>query len=155
ELFVNPLVYRSLRKRFKTYAMISHHFDGELIAKTFSFAAGIDALRGSSKRGAKAVLVQAIRQIQNGADVILTPDGPRGPRHSMQGGALSIAKRAGGNVVIITTRAHNYWQLNSWDKFTVPKPFSTVDIYVQSLQLESFDAIETTQLQEKMLRYAI
>jgi len=154
ELFVNPLVYRKFRKEYKTYAVISHHFDGELIAKTLQLAGKINALRGSSKKGAKAVLLQAIKQIQKGGDIILTPDGPRGPRHSFQPGALAIAKRAEGNLVIITMRAHKYWQLKSWDQFVIPKPFSKVEIFMQALQLESFDEETAAMVQQKMMKYA-
>jgi len=154
ELFVNPLVYRKFRKRYKTYAVISHHFDGELIAKTLQLAGRINSLRGSSKKGAKAVLLQAIKQIQKGNDIILTPDGPRGPRHSFQPGALAIAKRAEGNLVIITMRAHKYWQLKSWDQFVIPKPFSKVEIFMQALQLESFDEETAAMVQQKMIKYA-
>jgi len=154
ELFVNPLVYRKLRKGYKTYAVVSHHFDGELIAKTLQFAGRINALRGSSRKGAKAVLLQAIKQIQKGGDIILTPDGPRGPRHSFQPGALAIAKRAEGNLVIITMRAHKYWQLKSWDQFVIPKPFSKVEIFVQALQLRNFDEKTAAMVQQKMIKYA-
>lgn len=154
ELFVNPLVYRKFRKNYKTYAVISHHFDGELIAKTFWLAGKIDALRGSSRKGAKAVLVQAIKQIQKGDDIILTPDGPRGPRHSFQPGALAIAKRAEGNLVIITMKADKFWQFQSWDKFVIPKPFSKVEVFMQVLQLKSFDEASVAMVQEKMLTYA-
>jgi len=155
ELFVNPVVYKKFRTNYDSYAVISHHFDGELIAKTFYYAAKIKAIRGSSRKGAKAALVGAIKTVANGDDVILTPDGPRGPRHKFQHGALAIAKRTGGNIVIITTKAHNCWQLNSWDKFMIPKPFSKVEIYMQSLKLERFDETAAKEVEQRMLRYAL
>ena len=155
ELFINPVAYKQYRKNFNSYAVISHHFDGELIAKTFNYACKIKALRGSSRKGAKAVLIKAIKAVQNGDDVILTPDGPRGPRHKFQAGALAIAKRAGGKVVIITSKPHNFWQLKSWDKFMIPKPFSKIDIYMQVVLLEAYDEQEAEKIEKRMLEHAV
>lgn len=155
ELFINPVAYKKYRKNFNSYALISHHFDGELIAKTFYYACKIKAIRGSSRRGAKAALINAIKTVSNGDDVILTPDGPRGPRHKFQSGALAIAKRAGGKVVIITSKPYRFWQLKSWDKFMIPKPFTKVDIYMQVVKLESYDEDEAQAIEQRMLKYAV
>jgi len=155
ELFFNPLLYRKVRKTFTAYALVSRHFDGELIARTNQLSAQIHALRGSSSKGGRSVLLQAIKQLKNGADVVLTPDGPRGPRHKLQGGVLSLAKRSGGKVVVITHRPQRFWRLKSWDQFMIAKPFTKVDVYFQSLQLQEFDEKELSYLQERMLVHAI
>ncbi len=156
ELFVNPVFYSKFRRGFDSYAMVSHHFDGELIARTFYLATGVKSIRGSSKKGARAVLVQAIKKIKEGSDVILTPDGPRGPRHKFQSGALAIAKRARNKLVIITARPEKYWRLNSWDRFMIPKPFSKILFKVQVVDLEELDQehVDDT-VEEMMLRHAV
>ncbi len=155
ELFFNPLFYKKARPGFDAYALVSRHFDGELIARTNKISAGLHALRGSSSKGGSAVLLQAIKKLRAGADVVLTPDGPRGPRHRIQDGVLSLCRRCGGSVVIITHRPRRYWRLKSWDRFMIAKPFTRVDVYFQTLRLQNFDENDKKYLQERMLAYAL
>lgn len=155
ELFVNPLVYRHFRPKQPVVAVASRHFHGDLIAGVIQKAGRIGAIRGSSKRGGREVLLQAIKCLQQGMDVILTPDGPRGPRQVLQPGALSMARRVDGQLVIVTVRPENYWQFNSWDGFFIPKPFSRVQVFVQCLKLTEFDDEALAQVQEKMRRHAL
>jgi lysophospholipid acyltransferase (LPLAT)-like uncharacterized protein len=49
-------------------------------------------------------------------------------------------------------KAKSYWQINSWDKFVIPKPFTQVDFYMQSISLEGMELEEAkVYLSEKML----
>jgi len=141
ELLVSPQVYKKLRKNLPTSAIISQHYNGELIAKTLDFF-NIKALRGSSKRGAKSVLINAIKAIKNQESIMITPDGPRGPRHNMSDGAVALALRSKLPIMVVNYRANRYWRLKSWDSFTIPKPFTTLEIYHQVLDLSNMDKIE-------------
>ena len=155
ELFVAPQVYRTLRKFQKTSAIISKHHDGDLIAKILSFF-NIVALRGSSKKGARAVLLSSIKSLKDGYSVMITPDGPRGPRHSMSDGAVALAKRANLPLMVVNFQAESYWQLNSWDRFVIPKPFTSLDIYHQVLNVSNMDREEAKNyLKKHMLTYTI
>ncbi|NOR55208.1 MAG: DUF374 domain-containing protein [Sulfurovum sp.] len=155
ELFMTPQAYRQIHKKHKASAIISSHFDGSLIAGTLHFLK-IRSLRGSSKKGAKQVLLQAFKSIKSGEEVLITPDGPRGPRHSMSDGAVGIALKSKLPILVVTYTAENYWQLKSWDQFVIPKPFSNVDFYVQRISLEGMDLTEAkTYLQNKMLENTI
>jgi lysophospholipid acyltransferase (LPLAT)-like uncharacterized protein len=52
--------------------------------------------------------------------------------------------------------AKSYWQLGSWDKFVIPKPFSIVDFYIQSLSLEGMTEEEAkSYLSQKMLAHTM
>ena len=53
-------------------------------------------------------------------------DGPRGPMGKVKAGVIRIAQEVDALVVPFYTYAENAWFLNSWDKFMLPKPFSTV-----------------------------
>jgi len=155
ELFMSPQAYRKIHKKQLASAIISSHFDGSLIAGTLRLL-GIRSLRGSSKKGAKQVLLQAFKSIKQGEEVLITPDGPRGPRHTMSDGAVGIALKSNLPIFIMNFTAERYWQLKSWDKFVIPKPFSKVDFYLQSVTLEgmAFDEAKTF-LCEKMLAHTI
>lgn len=155
ELFIAPQVYRKLRQQQPTSAIISQHFDGDLIAKTLSFL-NILPLRGSSKRGAKSVLINAIKAIKEGYSVMITPDGPRGPRYSMSDGAIVLALRSNLPLMVVNYQAGSYWQLKSWDQFVVPKPFTSLDIYHQVLYIEGMEKEEAKKyLQTQMTTYAL
>ena len=86
--------YKAQRGKRVVKGMISLNKDGEILSKTFSLL-GIEALRGSSSKGAAKVLISTIKEIKSGSDVALTPDGPRGPRFSVANGVVAIAQKSG------------------------------------------------------------
>jgi len=155
ELFMSPQAYRVIHKKHPASAIISTHFDGSLIANTLRFLS-IRPLRGSSRKGASKVLLEAFRSIKKGEEVLITPDGPRGPRHSMSDGAIGIALKSKLPIFVMNYKAEKFWQLRSWDKFVIPKPFTKVDFYIQSISLEGMELDEAKEyLLEKMLEYTI
>jgi len=155
ELLIAPQVYKKLRQKQKTAAIIAQHHDGEIIAHIFKYL-NILPLRGSSRRGAKAVLIAAIKALKEGYSIMITPDGPRGPRYSMSDGAVALALRANLPLMVVNYQADAFWQLNSWDRFVIPKPFTTLHIYHQVLSLSSLSKDEAKEyLQKQMLTYAL
>lgn len=155
ELLMSPQAYRYFHKKQRSFAIISRHFDGEMIARVLTFFT-IGSLRGSSSRGARQVLLEAFRTLKNGSDLLVTPDGPRGPRYKVSDGALALALKANVPLVAINYRPSSYWQLNSWDKFIIPKPFCKITFYLQSLSLEGMSLNEAREyLQKRMLEHAI
>ncbi len=155
ELLISPQVYRKLRPHQKTSAIIAQHYDGELIARTFSFL-NIEPLRGSSRRGAKSVLIAAIKALKEGSSIMISPDGPKGPRYSMSDGAVSLALRSNLPLMVVNYQPSSYWTLKSWDKFIIPKPFSRLEVYHQVLMINSMEKDEAKKyLRSRMLKYSI
>lgn len=155
ELFMSPQAYRHIHKKHPASAIISQHFDGAIIANTLKFL-DIRPLRGSSRKGAHKVLLQAFKSIKSGEEVLITPDGPKGPRHSMSDGAIGIALKSKLPIFVMNFKADKYWQLDSWDKFVIPKPFTRVEFYMQSISLEGMEIEEAKKyLSTKMLEYTI
>ena len=107
--------------------VISEHRDGEIIAQIVEHF-GFRTIRGSSTRGAARALLAIVRELESGAEVAVTPDGPRGPARRFAGGALVAAQRVGVPIVGVAVTASSAWRLNSWDRFMIPKPFSRVHI---------------------------
>ena len=128
EILMNPFLYKKMIKDVKMSLMISDHFDGEMIAKSMSFF-GFDTIRGSSTRGGVKALKESFKKIDNGECIAITPDGPKGPRHSIADGIVAIAQKKELKIVAFNYKASSFWQMKSWDKFVVPKPFSTIDFY--------------------------
>jgi lysophospholipid acyltransferase (LPLAT)-like uncharacterized protein len=119
------------RKR-KIAILISPSFDGELIARTI-WRVGYTPVRGSSTRAGAAGLLgmQSALDATDGTRcnyAAFTADGPRGPIYSAKPGGVKLAQRAGGGVGIFYAAPERAWKLKSWDRFLIPKPFSTVVI---------------------------
>jgi lysophospholipid acyltransferase (LPLAT)-like uncharacterized protein len=107
--------------------LISEHSDGEIIAR-IAARLGLGLVRGSTSRGAARSLVLLGRRLESGTDVAITPDGPRGPARSVAPGALVTAQRSGVHIVPLTISVDRAWQLSTWDRFVIPKPFARVVI---------------------------
>lgn len=105
--------------------MISQHKDGEFIAKNIENFS-INTIRGSTFKGAIDVIRQAFRVLEQGDDVAITPDGPRGPYHSISDGSVSIAQKKQVPILLLNYEASRFWRFKSWDKMILPKPFSTI-----------------------------
>jgi len=85
-----PIGYRGAG----SHVLISQHGDGEIIARIIA-RFGHQAVRGSSTRGGAGALRALIRLGRSGQDVVVTPDGPKGPRHVAKLGVIQLAKATG------------------------------------------------------------
>jgi len=156
ELLMAPFIFRKAAPATRVRVMISDHFDGEIIARMIG-AFDLGTLRGSSRRGAAKALITAIRAIEAGESVGITPDGPKGPRHSVSDGAIALAQKTGVPIVLLNCRPERYWQAASWDRFVIPKPFGTIDFYaseaidVRGMALEEARAM----IRQRLLEYAV
>ncbi|HRD55969.1 MAG TPA: DUF374 domain-containing protein [Parachlamydiaceae bacterium] len=143
---VSEILYR-LDKKTVFSAFISKSRDGDPLAK----------LAGSYKTG-KAIRVphnqrhQALKSVidtlKNSQEVvIMTPDGPKGPRYEVKPGIVAAAKETNASIIPFTWISTKFWQLNSWDKLLFPKPFSTVVVtFGKALKLDKNDTMEKDQL---------
>ena len=59
--------------------------------------------------------------LSGGGAIAVTPDGPRGPRYSMNPGIAWMARATGARVVPVGIACDRFWALKSWDHFTVPR----------------------------------
>jgi lysophospholipid acyltransferase (LPLAT)-like uncharacterized protein len=134
--------------------MISEHRDGEIIARVAQ-GLGLELVRGSSSRGAARALLAACRMIESGWNVAITPDGPRGPNHSVAPGAAIIAQRSGAPLLPVACVASRAWRLSSWDGFMIPKPFARVTVAYSDLIRVPPDAPRETLEDEDTIRHAI
>lgn len=107
--------------------LISEHRDGEIIAQVAA-RLGCRSIRGSTSRGGSRALLALARELEDGRDAAITPDGPRGPARSFAPGALVAAQRSGKPLLLVGVHAASAWTLRSWDGFIIPKPFSRVTV---------------------------
>jgi lysophospholipid acyltransferase (LPLAT)-like uncharacterized protein len=128
-LMLIPYIREQLQRRRKAAALISASKDGEILAG-FLKRFGLKPVRGSSSRRGVAALIEMIRLIEDGFDVGITPDGPRGPRYTFNPGAITLAQKTRAPILPVRVRYSACWRLKSWDGFMIPKPFSRVEITI-------------------------
>jgi hypothetical protein len=123
-ILLMPFPYRGQ----KACIMNSIHRDGEIITRVIKHF-GISAVRGSSTRGWMGGLKGMLEAYQQGHDLIVVPDGPRGPRCKAKPGILQLARTTGAPIFPVTYGAAWKATVKSWDRLLIPFPFSRV-IYI-------------------------
>lgn len=118
---------RICRGHRRSVTLTSASHDGDMVARAMAVF-GLGAVRGSSSRRGVAALIGLKRALQEGIDVCLTPDGPRGPRYRIQPGVIKLAEATGAPIIPVHVRFSSAWRLKTWDRFVIPKPFSRVDV---------------------------
>lgn len=127
-IFAVPVLYKKYLSTRSGAILTSASRDGEMIATTVA-KFGCATIRGSSSRRGASALLGLMDWVKDGYDVAVVPDGPRGPRYKMGPGVVKLSGATGALVLPIRVEYGSKWVFNSWDKFQLPKPFSTVDIY--------------------------
>jgi lysophospholipid acyltransferase (LPLAT)-like uncharacterized protein len=136
-LFLASEIHRRFRPHRPLYALISASKDGAWLTAFFSMVGGLRAVRGSSSnfgREAASALVDVLRE---GNDIGITPDGPRGPCYDLKPGAVIVPRRSGAPLLLVGGDFESAWQLRSWDRFYLPKPFSRVRLRCELMENET------------------
>ena len=84
----------------------------------------------TKKKEGIAALRESLRLIQSGGLMGFTPDGPKGPRREAHGGVVYLASKSGVPVLPLGVAASNFWQLKTWDRYLIPKPFARVHVHM-------------------------
>ncbi|MCA8986197.1 MAG: DUF374 domain-containing protein [Planctomycetaceae bacterium] len=108
-----------------TMALVGGHRDGTFLANAMD-ALGIGSARGSTSAGGTAAVRFLVKE---GArhHLVLTPDGPRGPRREMKTGCAFLAAKTGKGVVPTAFRYRSFWSIGTgWTNLEIPMPFTTV-----------------------------
>ena len=121
-----PWLNAYLRRRVGARAcrvLASRSRDGELVAR-YVERFGLGVVRGSSSRGGAAAVRELAATLRGGEDIVVVPDGPRGPRCELQPGIVMLAAVTGAPIVPMAFAARPARRLASWDQFLVPAPFA-------------------------------
>jgi lysophospholipid acyltransferase (LPLAT)-like uncharacterized protein len=136
--------------------LISASRDGDLIAPLVE-RFGFQVVRGSSSRLGATGMLELVGVLSAGRDVLLTPDGPRGPVYELGPGIVLLAQKSGSPIQPINLEFSSCWRVKSWDRFILPRPFSKVRVIFGPLHRvkstitpEEFEA-ERVRLQDAMM----
>jgi lysophospholipid acyltransferase (LPLAT)-like uncharacterized protein len=128
---LSVFVYRGFMRAHgrppRMVAIVSASRDGAMMTRLIELF-GLQIVRGSSSRRGAQAMLELAQFAEQGYDVALTPDGPRGPRYVCKEGAVYLAQMTG--MSIVPACYHLDWKfcLKSWDRFQIPLPFSRVTV---------------------------
>lgn len=128
--------------------MVSQSQDGEIAAQ-IAERLGANCARGSSSQDGKSALQNMIHLGQKNHCLAITPDGPRGPRYQVQLGAAILTKETGYPAIPVSYGVTRYTRFDSWDRFILPHPYSSITVRFGSPIWPSND-LSTDDLQSKI-----
>jgi len=111
--------------RQRTCCLVSRHQDGGYLADAMAIL-GYSTVRGSTSKGG----AQALKQLMDdtaGKHIVITPDGPRGPRRELKPGAVFLASQTGRKICVGAYVCRRGWRIRgSWTDMLIPKPLTTI-----------------------------
>ena len=146
--------WRARRRCHSVKVLTSASKDGGwLAAMARRFTLG--NVRGSSSRRGAAALLELSRSIGDGNDIVITPDGPRGPNYSVAPGIIHLAGHAGVRIVPVKVGFTRFWRIGKrWDALWIPKPFSRLTLeFLEPLEISDAEGAlqaETERLAKVM-----
>ncbi len=144
-LLMMPHSYKGRKLSF----LVSPHRDGQIIGRAV-MPFGFNPILGSSTRKGFSGFKNMIKALQNGSDIMIIPDGPRGPCHKAQIGVIELSRLTGKPIVPVTFSASKKTVFNTWDHFLLPHPFSRgVFIWGEPIQVDPHG--DRTHSEEKRL----
>jgi lysophospholipid acyltransferase (LPLAT)-like uncharacterized protein len=109
----------------KTCCLVSRHQDGGYLADSMALLE-YTTVRGSSSKGGAAAVKQLIADTA-GKHIVITPDGPRGPRRVLKAGPVYVASQTGRRLICAAYACRSGWRIRgSWTDMLIPRPFTTI-----------------------------
>ena len=138
--------------------LISKHKDGDIISRVISYL-GFKTIRGSTNnpekiknKGGFIAAKKILSSLKKNMCVGIAPDGPRGPRHEVAEGIINIARISNKKIIPVALGFKSKWTLNTWDKFIVPKFFSSMKVsWGEPIEIQEEDNIKYQILLKKEL----
>jgi len=123
-----PMLWRTARRDLPAlgaragHVLVSRHRDGHFIGAVVR-RFDLNMVHASSSKGGATGLRMLLRRLAEGDLVVITPDGPRGPRRSPAPGVVQLALASGLPVLPTAASTTRHIRLKSWDRMMLPLPF--------------------------------
>lgn len=146
-LAIAPGLFKSY-KSFK--ALISPHSDGRIISGVVN-KFNNDVIEGSTRKKSFNAVREIIKTLKSGNNIVITPDGPKGPVYQINSNITKIAKKYNVKLIPMSCRTNKYIVINSWDKLILPLPFGEITVSIgEQLQLINNKVNNDLLLQNKL-----
>ena len=133
------------------YALISPHLDGKILNDLVG-KFGCKVIVGSSNKNPLGALRNIIEKLSQGSNIIVTPDGPKGPVYKVNSGITEIAYKYNKKLIPIVSSTSRCFRLKSWDKLVIPLPFGVIKVIIGSpLELTKDKAQNHIILEQKLV----
>ena len=154
-LLLLPSIFRRFLPHRHAAALISASRDGDLLA-AFVERYGYGTIRGSTSRKGASALLRLAEVFEAGTNIVITPDGPRGPVYQLGQGIIFVAQKCNAGIVPGSMEFSRSWRFKSWDRFFVPRPFSTVRvIFGEPLRIAATPTPEEFEAERLRLERAV
>jgi len=154
-LLIFPFVLRRFFSNRRGAALISASRDGDLLADAIT-RFGFDVVRGSSSRLGASAILQLADVLASGGDVVITPDGPRGPAYELGPGIIYLAQKSRAAVLPVNMEYSSCWRLKSWDRFILPRPFAKICVIIgQPHRVRSTNTVDDFEAERLRLQDAM
>ncbi len=105
-------------------AFNSPHLDGKMLAWLHGWIR-VKTIYGAPNKNPERGMMNLLKYTRNKpSDLLMTPDGPRGPRQRVKRGVIAFSKLSGSPIIPVGFAPKKGWMLKSWDRFIFPMPFS-------------------------------
>ncbi len=130
----------------KICALVSPHRDGEIITK-MAYYFRHRTIKGSTNKNPTGAVRAIMQELSKGHRVTITPDGPRGPAMEINSNITKIANKYAKYLIPLSCAPSKCFELNSWDKMMVPKPFSKIVVFIgKNVELSGDEQIDKEAL---------
>lgn len=145
-LAIMPFILSHYTPEISYAAVVSASRDGKILSTIVrSFQKGHTIEVGHQTRHqALREIIRAIRE--DPYVVVITPDGPRGPRYKVKPGISMAAIETQAQIIAVNWESDRFWELKTWDRLRFPKPFSTVTVTLKAAV--KFDTLPLPSLEE-------
>jgi lysophospholipid acyltransferase (LPLAT)-like uncharacterized protein len=136
--------------------LVSPSADGKLVPPILE-RFGYRWVHGSTNKNPAKAVREMLERLKAGGRIVITPDGPRGPRHSTNPGPAWMARETGFPILPVGAATDSAWRLSSWDRFTIPKRGArVVVVYAEPLYVppDAGDAVidrATEEMRRRMI----
>ena len=137
-----------IRHHTTLHIISSRHADSEILAHILR-KWGYGLIRGSTNKGGISVIREMTKIFSKGGMIAVTNDGPKGPPRIAKSGSIGLAIKNNVKIITVTGSATKYWQVKSWDRFMLPKPFGKIQIVVSA----PMDITEQLSTSEEEVRF--
>ena len=118
--------------KMRLSALVSPHQDGQIIAH-FLKRFKIKPINGSTNEKARQGALELMRELVDGSNIFISPDGPRGPRMMLKKSPIYFAQKTGKPIYCVcfsTDKALIFEK--AWDKTLIALPFGRGAFFVSA-----------------------
>jgi len=122
-------------------ALVSPSRDGQYVAalaREYGFGVIESSYRKQRLKGA----VEMLRRFRNGEAIGITPDGPIGPPRVIKKELFNLLHKLDAPIGFIGVGYGKYKELNSWDRFQIPLPFTKTVVVIEYRRGRDFSSHE-------------